>query len=121
VTVASVESRVFLPTVAVASNGVIGVTWYDFRNLIGKTRLTTDAWLAWSNDEGAAWRTLHLAGPFDLHTAHLSSDGLFLGDYEALAGLPDGFAAVYALAGPLSRSGPTDIFFSRIALPPGAP
>jgi hypothetical protein len=41
-----------------------------------------------------------------------------VGDYEGLVGLPTGFAALFVQARPRSRSGPTDIFFSRVDLAP---
>jgi hypothetical protein len=31
-----------------------------------------------------------------------------------LVGLPDGFAATFVQGKPMSRNGPTDVFFSRI-------
>jgi hypothetical protein len=108
----------FVPQIAVAGDGRPGVTWYQVTGDAAGGRLSTEAWLAWSDDQGASWQSLRLAGPFDLHTAELSEGGDFVGDYEGLVGLPGGFAAVNALAGPISRAGPTDIFFSVVDLGP---
>jgi hypothetical protein len=104
----------FIPTLATDPQGRIGLLWYQFRTGAPSGRLDTDVWFGWSSDGGAEWHPLRLAGPFDLHTAPLTQEGDFLGDYEALVGLPAGFAAVYAQARPQSRTGPTEVFFSRL-------
>ena len=41
--------------------------------------------------------------------------GHFLGDYQGLVAVPDGFGAVFAAARPLATAGPSDIFFARVA------
>ena len=61
---------------------------------------------------------VQLTGAFDLRTAPLSEQGDFVGDYQGLAGLPDGFAALDAVARPLADAGPTDLFFTRVRLGP---
>jgi hypothetical protein len=116
--VSTSSGQPFVPQIAVAGDGRVGVTWYQISD--GKTddQLATEAWFAWSADRGGSWQSLRLAGPFDLHTAKLTDGGDFVGDYEGLAGLPAGFAAAYALAGPISRTGATDVFFSSIELGP---
>jgi hypothetical protein len=108
----------FVPQIAVAGDGRVGVTWYQIPDDSTGDELATDAWFAWSTDRGASWQSLRLAGPFDLHTAKLTDGGDFVGDYEGLVGLPRGFAAAYAMAKPLSHAGPTDVFFSSIDLGP---
>ena len=75
---------------------------------------TSDAWFAYSRNRRVTWRERHLAGPFNLRTAPLIDGRYFLGDYFGLAGRRGGFDAAYVLARPLSRLGPTDVFFSRI-------
>ena len=73
----------FTPTVHVRSDGVIGVTYYDFRNNTSdRATLPTDYWIALSTD-ALTFRESHLSGPFDLDTAP-DAGGLFLGDYQAL-------------------------------------
>jgi hypothetical protein len=115
--VVSAPQAVFFPTVAVAGDGRVGLTWYEFWDPGSTTELQTDAWFAWSADGAQTWDLTRMAGPFDLHTANLTREGDFLGDYEGLAGLPGGFAAVYAMSRPLSRSGPTDVFAQHVTLP----
>jgi hypothetical protein len=64
------------------------------------------------------WHASVIAGPFDLHTAALTREGDFVGDYEGLEAVPGGFVALYAMAKPEAKLGATDVFFSRITLPP---
>lgn len=80
----------FTPAVHVRADGVIGVTYYDFRNdTIDVDNLLTDYWLATSTD-AVNWTEAHLSGPFDLARAP-DSGGLFLGDYQALTSLGSDF------------------------------
>ena len=75
----------FIPTVAIRDDGVIGVTYYDFRgNTPDPSTLWTSYWLATSSD-GATWQERLIAGPFDYATALLVGGQLFLGDYMGLA------------------------------------
>lgn len=120
-TVTAERSQPFIPAVAVAGNGDVGVSWYEVPAVLEGRELPTVVRFAWSDDSGTTWRFLRLAGPFDLHTADITENGDFVGDYEGLVGLPGGFAALNALAEPSSRSGPTDLFFSRIELGASSP
>ena len=109
------KAEAFLPTLAVAGDGTVGLLWFDFRHFTPKSStLSTDVWFSSSRDRGLHWTEKHAAGPFDLRSAPAVRFGPFLGDYMGLSGLPDGFAAVYIQAKPQSRNGPTDVFFSRI-------
>src|SRR6266704_3597406 len=59
----------FTPTVAVNSAGVVGVTYYDLRNLPAgdTTTLPTDYWFTDSSDNGKSFGDeTHIAGSFDL-------------------------------------------------------
>jgi hypothetical protein len=113
-TVLHEPSQPFIPAIAVAGNGWVGVEWYEVPARKDGTELQTVVRFAWSADRGVTWRFLKLAGPFDLHTADLTSGGDFVGDYQGLVGLPGAFAALNALGKPLSRSGPTDLFVSLV-------
>ena len=111
-----VTAFAFEPAIAVDEHGTVGVTWYDLRHdRPGDAALTADVWFASSEDRGGSWRQAHVAGPTDLRTAPLPTHG-FVGEYQGLAGLPSGrgFAAVFTLAAPQAKDGPTDIFFARI-------
>jgi Neuraminidase (sialidase) len=110
------KMEAFLPTLAVSGNGTLGVLWFDFRHYNKSNgRLDTDVWFSTSRDRGAHWSERHAAGPFDMRSAPASRLGPFIGDYMGLVGLSDGFGAVYVMAKPLSKNGPTDVFFSRIS------
>jgi BNR repeat-like domain len=110
-----VGAYAFEPSVAVDVHSTVGVTWYDLRNdRAGDAALTADVWFAQSGDRGVSWRQIHVAGPTDLRTAPLPAHN-YVGEYQGLAALPGkGFAAIFTLAAPQARNGPTDIFFARI-------
>jgi hypothetical protein len=105
----------FEPSVAVDSHGTVGVTWYDLRNdKPGDDALTADVWFTHSDNRGASWSQTHVAGPTDLRTAPLAANNR-VGEYQGLAALRGrGFAAIFTLAAPQAKDGPTDIFFARI-------
>jgi hypothetical protein len=112
-TVVRVRAQVLEPAVAVARDGTVGVTWYDFRNdRPGDGALTTDYWFAYSRDGGKRWHHRHLAGPFDLRTSRRS--GRPLGVYQGLAGLRHSFAATFIQARPRAKHGAEDVFFARV-------
>jgi hypothetical protein len=115
-TLPGVTAFAFEPAIAVDAHGTVGVTWYDLRNdRPGDAALTADVWFASSEDRGGSWRQTHVAGPTDLRTAPLPAHN-YVGEYQGLAGLPRGrgFAAIFTLAAPFAKDGPTDIFFARI-------
>jgi hypothetical protein len=108
------SSQTFLPTVGVAGNGTVGVTWYEFRDHPGSAVLT-DLWFGRSADAGKIWTTARLDGPFDLRSAPRSDAGAFIGDYQGLVGLPHAFGALYVLGQPRSGRLPTATFFDPVA------
>jgi hypothetical protein len=110
------SSQVFLPTVGVAGDGAVGLTWYDFRDYRpGSATVLTDLRFGQSADAGKTWSTARLDGPFDLGSAPRSDAGAFIGDYQALVGLPQAFGALYVLGRPRSGSLPTAAFYDRVA------
>lgn len=110
--------RPMLPTVAVAPNGALALTFYDLRPARpGGAALPTRAWIRYSRDAGRQWQERPLGGVFDLRTAPVATGftpGRFLGDYEGLVPLPNGFGALFAQARPQARVGSTDGFFARL-------
>jgi hypothetical protein len=100
------------PAIAAGPGGSVGVLWYDLRrDKPGDTPLTTDVWFAHSADHGLTWqRALHVAGPFNMRTAPLQR----LGEYQGLAAMGSGFAAIFTQAQPRAQHGRSDIFFARI-------
>lgn len=123
--VATGDHTFFLASVAVGHRGTVGVSFYDLRNdQLGDAELTTDAWFAYSRDEGSSWMEQHLAGPFDLRRAPTTS-GYFLGDYAGLdaasepgAGGQETFASAISVSPPVATAGASDVWFSLIRLLP---
>jgi hypothetical protein len=86
-----------LPAIAVASDGKVGLTYYDFRTLTpgNTTTLPTDIWFK-SAPRGSSLATAtetHVTGPFNFLEAP-NAGGSFLGDYEGLAPSGSGFLGV---------------------------
>jgi hypothetical protein len=88
----------FTATLAV-THGVVGLTYYDFRNLVPKniSTLPTDLWFKNSNDGGATWTAdQHIAGSFDMKAAPVSQGrGFFIGDYQGLTGVANTFVPFF--------------------------
>lgn len=104
----------FTPIVHVRADGMIGVTYYDFRaNTSAPSTLLTDYWLARSTDT-ATWQENQVAGPFDLAIAPVSATagaaGYFLGDYQALLSSGTTFIPMFAQTNDGNLSNRTDIF-----------
>lgn len=98
----------FTPTVRIRDDGVVGVSYYDLRNLSAATGTqVTDYWLATSMD-ALSWHDTHVSGPFLLATAP-NAEGLFLGDYQGLGVSGNEFLPVFvAVTGDLANR--TDVF-----------
>ena len=125
--VARPPTQAFIPAVAVAKGGVVGVTWDDFSGDVpGDKVLTTRVWFAHSHNRGQSWKRRPLGSPFDMLTTPETSStevaGRFVGDYQGLAGRGRGFVAVFAEGKAIGRRkrkmravrGPSDIFFARL-------
>jgi hypothetical protein len=121
------DQQAFTPQVAVAANGEIGVSYYDFRHNTGGPGLLTDYWIAFSSP-GASLSFGNeqrlTATSFDGELAPLSdtNSGLanMIGDYEGLvAGGPsfNAFSSFFEIT--QSPQNPSDIV-SRLAVPPSA-
>jgi hypothetical protein len=121
-TVASAGAQMFLPIIAVAPDGTVGVTYYDDRrDILGADGYSNDFWFAHSHDQGVTWDETRVAGSFDMRAALLRKipvRGLFVGDYHGLVPLPGGFGAAFALAQPQARAGGSDVFFARLRISP---
>jgi Neuraminidase (sialidase) len=92
----------FTPQIAVASDGTVGVFYYDLR---ADGRAT--AWLASSHDRGATWSDEQLSGAFDQTIANVGAYA-FLGDYEGLVARGTDLVPLFAIA--FRPEDPTDIF-----------
>jgi hypothetical protein len=85
----------FTPSVHVAADGTLGVTYYDLRDDVpGDNHLLTGYFLATSAD-GTTWTERRISGPFDLGIAP-DALGLFVGDYEGLASAGGNFVPFFA-------------------------
>jgi hypothetical protein len=110
-------SQAFTPAVAVAANGAVGVSFYDFRNNTAAAGVPTDAWLETSQNGGATWAEDRLTPTsFNMEAAPISR-GFFLGDYEGLTAIGNDFLAFFAIANGASPTNPTDIFAVRASAP----
>ncbi|MEP6702584.1 MAG: sialidase family protein, partial [Betaproteobacteria bacterium] len=101
--------QAFTPAIAVRADGMLGVTYYDLRsNTVDPATLLTDYWMIRSSD-GINWRESRVAGPFDLSIAP-NANGLFLGDYQALATIGNVFVPFFAQTNTAEMNNRTDIF-----------
>jgi hypothetical protein len=123
-TVPPVDRQAFNPAVAVAADGTVAVTYYDFRNNTPAPGALTDYWLAYCHPSAApatnpaGWGEVHLTDtPFNLEQApsrtSLAFPGSFdLGDYEGLAAVGNDFVSVWGMPDG-SATGQESIFFRR--------
>src|SRR5262249_54354166 len=113
------NQQAFLPTIQVAQDGTVGVTYYDFRFNDPQPGLATDYWFVYArpDDPGgltdpANWaHELRLTNrSFDMERAP-NARGFFVGDYVGLASAGNNFRAFWAQPG---RMDPATIFFRHI-------
>ena len=91
----------------VNDDGVVGVSYYDFRDDVETdSQLTTDHWIAHSHDGGATWASSDQVGPsFDLHQAPYAR-GYFVGDYQGV----DSQESAFRLLSTLGNAGSPTAF-----------
>jgi hypothetical protein len=93
------DVQAFTPSVHAASDGTVGVTYYDFRNNTPEPGLPTDQWFIHCHPADctnpANWAENHVYGPFDIENAPRAG-GYFLGDYEGLASIGTTFASFFS-------------------------
>lgn len=100
----------FTPSVHVRPDGVVGVSYYDFRsNTADPATLPTDYWLARSGDGGTTWTESRVSSPFDLTTAP-NAGGFFLGDYQALKSRGNVFVPFFVKTNSGDLGNRTDVF-----------
>lgn len=104
----SPTNQAFLPAVAVAANGTIGVLYYDFRSdVLGDAELTTDVWLLTANPDGSNVQEERLTNTsFDMRQMVIAG-GYFPGDYVGLETTGNDFVAAFTIANNLGL--PVDI------------
>jgi hypothetical protein len=94
----------FLPTVAVAEDGTVGVLFYDFRNdVFGDLTLDTDVFLTMLDpDLNILSETRLTDDSFDMRQMLITGDrGYFPGDYVGLDVAGDDFVAAFTIANDL--------------------
>jgi hypothetical protein len=123
-TIPPIDRQAFNPAVAVAADGTVAVTYYDFRNNTPAPGALTDYWLAYHRPSAApatnpaGWGEVRLTDtPFNLEQVpsrtSLAFPGSFdLGDYEGLAAVGNDFVAVWGMPDG-SATGQESIFFRR--------
>jgi hypothetical protein len=118
----ALDRQAWHPTVAVAADGTIGVSYYDLRFNDANPGVPTDYWFVQcpsgrSSTDPASWtnETRLTDTSFDIEQAVRWNVGgawaYWLGDYQGLAAVGNGFAAVWAQ--PFGGS-PDHILFRRI-------
>jgi hypothetical protein len=126
----------FLPAVAVAADGTVGVLYYDFRNdRFGDPVLTTDVHLVMLNPNLNVLREQRLTDTsFDMRQMAIAR-GYFPGDYIGLAAAGNDFVAAFTVANNLGlpvqfpsddglfvdSHNRQDITFARVSRPAAAP
>jgi hypothetical protein len=110
------DRQAFLPSIAVAADGSVAVTYYDFRFNDANPGLLTDYWLVearagtdltnptnWHNEARLT------DASFDLEKAAIwIGAGYWIGDYEGLAAAGNSFDAFFAAT---NGNDPGDIYF----------
>jgi BNR repeat protein len=105
----------YTPTVAVAANGAVGVTYYDIRTLRpgNTTTLPTSTWLAVSPPGGTRFgHERQIAPVFDFLSAP-NAGGFFLGDYQGLTAVDGQFRALFVTANSGQPNNRTDVFYQE--------
>jgi hypothetical protein len=112
------NDQAFIPSIHVATDGTIGVSYYDFRQNTDAQSVSTDYWLVRCPARSRrctrtkSWTERHVAGPFDLEMAP-KSVGLFIGDYMSMTGEGRDFLLCFVQA-TLFTSNRTNVYFRRM-------
>jgi hypothetical protein len=109
------NQQAFTPSVDVAADGTVAVTYYDFRNNTGAAPLLTDYFVVHCHtacNNAANWGSeVKLTDvSFDMRLAP-NAGGFFTGDYEGLASAGNDFGAFF---GQPDSTDPGSIFFRRV-------
>jgi hypothetical protein len=114
------NTQAFLPQIHVASDGTVGLLYYDLENATAARPGLTDAFLAHCHaatsncSNPASWAAggetrLSTSGSFDYLTAP-QAGGLFLGDYAGLTTSGTTFKAFFGMSQPIATNGASDTF-----------
>jgi hypothetical protein len=112
--------QAFLPSVAVNQDGVVAVTYYDFRNNTPAPGLPTDVWMVHAHPADgltnpASWSSENRVTPtsFNMEVPVPNPEGYFVGDYQGLVAMGKSFGAFWAMppGGMPSITDQSSIFF----------
>jgi hypothetical protein len=116
----ALDRQAFFPSIAVAANGTIGISYYDFRFNDSSPGLPTDRWLAQCSPSSnvlaanpACWNSeVRLTNSsFNMEAVVPYFFGIFLGDYFGLAASGDGFVNTFTA---IDSQNITSIFARRV-------
>jgi hypothetical protein len=114
------NTQAFLPQIHVASDGTVGLLYYDLENATAAQPGLTDAFIAHCHSatsdctNPASWAAdgetrLSTSGSFDYLTAP-NAGGFFLGDYAGLTSSGSTFKALFDMSQPIATAGKSDTF-----------
>ena len=114
------DTPAFVPQIHVASDGTIGLFYYDLENATAAQPGLADAFLAHCHSatsdcsNPASWAAggetrLNTSGSFDFTTAPVAR-GFFLGDYAGLTSSGTTFKAFFGMSQPIATAGRSDTF-----------
>src|SRR5262249_3155697 len=121
-----VGTQAFTAAVAVAQGGVVGVSYYDFRNDDPKdgAHLLATRCRATSNDGAATFQDPAESSAFDIRVAPQvtgnGSSGYFLGDYMGLVAVGSSFLPLFVIANNGNTGNRSDVFARPIGSAPAA-
>ena len=110
----NLNDQAWTPSVHIADDGTVGVTYYDFRNNVEGDGTTTDYWIVHCRSgctNPTSWTEDHVVGPFDARQAPVAG-GFFLGDYMGLDNIRNTFTPFFTQA---STADPANEFYAEVA------
>jgi hypothetical protein len=111
------DTPAFTPQVHVASDGTVGISYYDLESATSAQPGLTDTFIVHCHatcSDPASWvagdeTKLDTTGPFDMTQAP-DAGGYFVGDYEGLTSSRSTFDPFFVMASPVATAGLTDPF-----------
>ena len=111
------DTPAFTPQVHVASDGTVGVSYYDLESATTAQPGLTDTFIVHCHaacTDPASWAAggetkVSTTGPFDMTQAP-DAGGYFVGDYEGLTSSGTTFDPFFVMAKPIATTGLTDTF-----------
>jgi hypothetical protein len=114
------DQQAFTPTVKVAADGTVGVTYYDLRDNTDAPGLPTNHWLVHchaSCTNASSWSETHVAGPFDEEQAAVAG-GYFVGDYEGMIPVGSSSFGPFFAQAINQATNPSDVFYTTVSPTP---